>query len=121
MAHFAQLDDNNRIVNVVAVDNSVLVDDFGRESEGLGQLFCKNLFGGRWVQCSYNASFRKNYPSIGWVYDMDRDAFYRPEPPYSNWVFDEETCTWKPPVDKPQDGNAYYWDQENTRWVIATP
>lgn len=94
MAHFAQLDDNNTVLQVIVVHNNELLDENGQESEAKGIAFCQSLFGGNWKQTSYNGNFRKNYAGIGFTYDEPRDAFIAPKPE-GNWILDEEICQWK--------------------------
>lgn len=115
MAHFAQLDENNIVLQVIAVNNSELLDDMGQESESKGIAFCASLFGGRWMQTSYNANFRKNYAGVGFTYDQARDAFIPPQP-FSSWTLDEQTCRWNPPVQRPDDG-FWVWDDQAGAWV----
>lgn len=78
MAHFAQLDENNIVINVIVVHNNELIDDNGNESEAKGIDFCVAHFGGRWVQTSYNATFRGVYAGIGYTYDETLDEFVAP-------------------------------------------
>ncbi len=78
MAHFAQIDDNNIVTNVIVVHNNELLDDKGIESEWKGIEFCIQHFGGRWVQTSYNAKFRGKYAGIGHTYDETLDEFIAP-------------------------------------------
>ena len=114
MAHFAQLDENNVVIDVVVVGNEELLDEHGVEQESLGVAFCQNLFGDdtNWKQTSYNKNFRKNYAGIGFTYDANRDAFI-PEQPYPSWTLDEETCGWFPPIQRPQaEGSYYSWDED---------
>jgi hypothetical protein len=93
MAHFAELDENNIVINVIVVHNNEIIDDDGNESEAKGIDFCVAHFGGRWIQTSYNATIRKNYAGIGHTYDLNRDAFIATKP--ENAIgFDEETCQW---------------------------
>ena len=115
MAHFAQLNQNNIVLQVIVVNNSELVDDIGQESELKGISFCVSLFGGNWVQTSYNAKFRKNYAGIGYTYDQARDAFIPPQP-FSSWTLDEQTCRWNPPIPRPDDG-VWVWDDQAGAWV----
>lgn len=117
MAHFAQLDENNVVTQVIVVHNNDCQID-GVESEDAGILFCKQLFGTetRWNQTSYNGNIRKNYAGIGYTYDEQRDAFIPPKT-YASWVLDEATCQWKAPVDMPTDGQMYTWDEATTSWV----
>ena len=79
MAHFAQLDENNVVTQVIVVNNDELMDN-GVESEAKGIAFCQSLFGAdtRWVQTSYNSKFRDVYAGIGYTYDADKDVFVAP-------------------------------------------
>lgn len=79
MAHFAKLNDQNIVEQIIVVDNEVLLDDNGIESEQKGVDFCVDLLGGRWVQTSYNNNFRGIYAGIGYSYDPDKDIFIEPE------------------------------------------
>lgn len=117
MAHFAQLDENNVVTQVIVVHNNDCMLD-GQENETIGVLFCKSLFGQntRWKQTSYNAKMRKNYAGIGFVYDAARDAFIPPSP-YPSWTLDETTCQWRAPVPMPTDGKLYVWDEAQGAWV----
>lgn len=118
MAHFAEIGLNNTVLRVVVVNNNELKDPAGEESEQLGAAFCRNLFGGTWLQTSYNGNMRKNFAGAGFTYDSDRDAFIPPKP-YPSWVLNEETCRWGAPVAKPDDDNMYYWNEENLNWAIV--
>jgi len=92
MAHFAELDENNVVTQVIVVhNNELLVDDV--ESEDKGIEFCIAHYGGNWVQTSFNSTIRKNFAGIGYKYDSIRDAFIAPEPE-GNLGFDEATCQW---------------------------
>jgi hypothetical protein len=92
MAHFAKLDENNIVVEVIAVANKELLDN-GVESEAKGIDFCQSLFGGNWIQTSYNGNIRYNYAGVGFKYDENKDAFISPEPEDA-LGFDESTCQW---------------------------
>jgi hypothetical protein len=80
MAHFAELDEINVVKQVIVVDNNELLDN-GVESETKGIEFCVNLFGGTWIQTSYNSNFRGTYAGIGMIYDPVADVFVTPELP----------------------------------------
>jgi hypothetical protein len=95
MAHFAKLDENNVVTEVIVVDNKDTSDATGIEKEHIGAAFCERLFGGVWKQTSYNGNFRKNYAGIGYVYRSDLDAFVPPKPEGS-WTLNENTCQWEP-------------------------
>lgn len=114
MAHFAELDSNNIVTNIIVVDDNELLVD-GIESEQKGIDFCVNLLGGTWIQTSYNNNIRKNYAGIGYLYDPIRDAFYYPQP-YLSWVLDENTCQWQSPIPKPMEG-IWQWDEATTSWI----
>ena len=126
MAHFAKLDSNNNVIDVVVVNNDVLGSP---ESEATGITFLTNLTGHSiWKQCSYNSlggqhllggtAFRKNYPGPGFIYDMTRDAFIAPQP-FSSWLLNDTTCMWEPPVARPDDGKKYNWDEKTISWELA--
>ena len=123
MAHFAKLDANNVVTQVIVVGNKDTSDAAGVEKEYIGAAFCERLFGGTWKQTSYNGNMRKNYAGIGYTYDAGRDAFIPPKP-YNSWVLVEETCQWKAPVDMPADAGTgeppkrYTWDEATVSWVL---
>lgn len=116
MAHFAQLDENNIVTQVIVVHNNDCQIN-GVESEEAGIVFCKTLFGveTKWRQTSYNGNIRKNYAGIGYTYDPSRDAFIPPQP-YPSWALNEDTCQWSAPVPYPTDGGVYRWDESALGW-----
>jgi hypothetical protein len=97
MAHFAELDAQNIVLRVIVVGNDMIMNDQGQESETVGIAFCQSLFGDdtRWMQTSYNGTFRKNYAGVGFTYDQTRDAFIAPMPEGDGWTLNEETCQWQ--------------------------
>lgn len=123
MAHWAELDENNVVLRVLVGDNNDPAGDEGY------QWLIDNL-GGTWVKTSYNTvagihiaggtPFRKNYAGVGYTYDETLDAFLPPKP-HDNWIIDEATGTWIPPIPKPDDGKDYVWNQDETRWVEFVP
>lgn len=117
MAHFAQLDANNVVTQVIVVSNAELNNLPFPESEPIGVSFCQSLYGQDtvWKQTSYNSNFRKNYASVGMTYNADIDAFIVPQP-FSNWIFNVETGDWNAPVPHPNDGHTYYWVEETQTW-----
>ena len=120
MAHFAQLDANNVVTQVIVIDNKNTADAEGDEQEWIGQAFCIRLFGGtqdNWKQTSYNAKFRKNYAGIGFTYDPVLDAFIAPQPD-PQCIFDPNTCKWNCP---PDDGQSYTWNAATNTWDLVTP
>ena len=124
MAHFAQLDENNVVLQVIVIDNKDTADANGVEKEHIGAAFCEKLLGGTWKQTSYNGNIRKNYAGIGYKYHADIDAFVAPKP-YTSWVLDEELGVYVAPTPMPTDadqeaGEYYRWDEETTAWVKET-
>lgn len=108
MSHWAEIDENNIVIRVTVGDNN---DPNGDEGY---QWLIENL-GGRWVQTSYNANFRKHYAGIGYTYDEDLDAFIPPQP-WPSWLLDEATCTWHAPVPQPTDEECL-WDEALQAWI----
>jgi len=115
MAHFAQLNEENLVTQVIVVANQDTADQDGVENEAIGIAFCTNLLGGTWKQTSYNAKIRKNYAGIGYKYDAELDAFIPPQP-YASWLLDEDKAQWKAPVDMPTDEGKYTWNEETLTW-----
>ena len=119
MAHFAELDENNIVLRVIA----------GVDYPYDGEAIYQRETGRVWKRTSYNTHggqhvlggtpLRKNYAGIGYIYDQARDAFYEPQP-YPSWTLDEETCLWQPPVPYPTDLNQYHWDEAVQDWVANT-
>tara|TARA_R110002126_G_C10124167_1_gene468809 strand:- start:127 stop:483 length:357 start_codon:yes stop_codon:yes gene_type:complete len=116
MAHFAKVEDGI-VTDVIVVDNLDILDDDGNESEAVGIEFCVALFGGTWLQTSYSNSFRKNFAGVGYAYDSTRDAFI-PIKSYPSSILDETTCQWNSPVEYPDDGNDYEWNEDTTSWDL---
>jgi hypothetical protein len=115
MAHFAELDEQNVVTQVVVVHNDELLDH-GIESEAKGIAFLQSLFGhGRWKQTSYNGSRRKHYAGCKYTYDQHLDAFIPPRP-FPSWSLDESSCQWVPPVPMPEDSGQYLWDEDTQSW-----
>ena len=115
MAHFAQLDENNVVTQVIVVANKDTADANGVEKEYIGQAFCERLFGGTWKQTSYNGNFRKNYAGIGYTYNADIDAFVPPKP-FPSWVLNNDTAQGEAPVPMPE-GGMYSWDEGTGSWI----
>lgn len=115
MAHFAQLDENNVVLQIIVVNNAVVEDLPFPESEPIGVAFCQSLLGPDtiWKQTSYNANFRKNYASIGYEYRADIDAFVAPQPD-PQCILNLETAQWNCP---PIDGSQYTWDEATQSWI----
>ena len=120
MAHFAKLDENNVVVEVIVVKNAVINNLPFPESEPLGVDFCRSLFGSDtvWMQTSYNNNFRARYAAVSGVYDPVKDVFIHPKP-YPSWILNDETTVWEAPVPRPDDGNGYTWNESTLSWDIV--
>lgn len=119
MAHYAFLDENNIVTEViVGVEEGTDGYDWEqRYGEFRGQA-CKrtsyNTRGG--IHSEGGTPFRKNYAGIGYRYDENLDAFIAPQP-YPSWFLNTLTCLWEPPFPRPNDGKRYYWDEANQSWI----
>jgi len=135
MAHFARLNENNIVEQVIVVANKDTSDNNGVEDELIGIAFCKKLFGNNtnWKQTSYNNNMRVRYAGIGYTYDETLDAFIPPKP-YESWVLNETTASWESPIGPAPEltqeqidaGSIYCWDEDtyqadNTKgWILET-
>lgn len=122
MAHFAQLDENNVVIDILKVNNEDMLDANGQEQEYIGVAFLKNLFGQdiKWVQTSYNGNFRKMYAGLGFLYDEEYDQFVPPRP-FSNWILNKPLGEWEAPVPYPTDGKEYFWEESMQSWQEVPP
>lgn len=125
MAHFAKIDSNNIVVEVIVIDQEeVNTGNWGDPAQ--------------WVQTSYNTrggvyytpgtttpdpdqskAFRKNYAGHGMVWDAARNMFYLPQP-YPSWTLDEQTGMWNAPVPlnvPAEDVPFWKWDEAQQKWV----
>jgi len=140
MAHFAELDDNNKVLRVVVVDDN----EVGENGSLQGEQYCQNLFGGNWKQTSYSTrggvhytfsgenpnktitvsedqskAFRWHYASTGYTYYPDRDAFIS-DKPYPSWILNGNI--WEAPVAKPAEYHELAtWDEVNQTWIDYVP
>ena len=136
MAHFAQLDENNVVTQVIVVSNDDTSDSNGVEVESIGVAFCQKLLGAdtNWKQTSYNNNMRVRYAGIGYSYNAELDAFGAPQP-FASWTLDSDTADWVSPLgaapaltDAEVEARSYYrWDEDahqaddTTGWVLETP
>jgi hypothetical protein len=112
MAHYAFLDDNNIVTEViVGIDETELIEGLSPET------WYSNFRGTVCKRTSYNGNIRKNYAGLGFSYDSKRDAFI-PQKPYGSWVLDEETCRWVSPVPKPLGNDFYRWNEKLVDWEL---
>lgn len=113
MAHYAFLDENNIVTEViVGIDETELIEDLSPE------IWYGNFRNQTCVRTSYNGNIRKNYAGIGYSYDEERDAFIPPKP-FDSWLLDEEICQWQSPVPYPSEvpeGSFYTWNEDIVNW-----
>ena len=125
MGYFARV--NNGVVEQVISASQDFIDSYVSTAPG------------EWVQTSYNTrggvhyardedgnitgpstdqskALRKNYAGVGFIYDVDRDAFYEPKP-FDSWTLTETSCKWEAPVAYPSEGGPYQWNEETASWV----
>ena len=119
MSHFARIDKNNIVTDVIVIEQEVLNTGLWGDPK-------------EWIQTSYNTregihygpdgnpdggiALRKNYAGIGYTYDPTRDAFIPPKI-YNSWILNENTCCWDPPVPMPDDNKTYQWDENSLSWI----
>ena len=127
MAHYAFLDNNNIVTEViVGIDETELIDGLSPE-EWYGNFrnqVCKRTSYGTFAGKHSNngTPFRGNYAGIGMIYDSTLDAFYDPQP-YPSWTLDQKTFTWVAPTPMPNtsvSGTDWVWDESTKSW-ITTP
>ena len=146
MAHFAQLDSNNVVTQVIVVGNDDTSDSNGVEVESIGVAFCQKLLGAEtnWKQTSYNGNMRGNYAGIGYTYmsnvatlGVGSTDIFISQKPYASWTVGVSTATWYPPANPGEApalteeertaGKYYVWNESNyqsdpaTAWVLTTP
>jgi hypothetical protein len=110
MSHWAEIDENSKVIRVLVGDNN---DPAGDE----GYSWLVNNLGGTWVQTSYNNRIRYNYAGIGFTYDPIDDAFIAPQP-YPSWVLNSKK-QWEPPIAYPTDAKFYVWNEDLGEWHEA--
>ena len=147
MAHFAKLGANGKVIQVLTMDNDKMLNADGVEDESVGQHYLErhnNWPAQMWIQTSYNTSqnkhssgddskaFRGNYAGIGYIWDEDNNIFFPPKP-YSSWVKDTTTATWKSPIgdapaltaEQTSQNEAdthrwnYVWNEANQSWDLT--
>jgi hypothetical protein len=123
MAHYAFLDENNIVTEVITgVDETVTKTDIdGTEIGGSSEAwetYYGNFRGQTCKRTSYNGNYRKNYAGIGYKYDQDFDVFIAPQP-YPSWKLDYTIYQWLSPVPRPKDTEEYFWkwSEINLEWI----
>ena len=116
MAHFAELDNDNKVLRVVVVGNDCVPSDEHVD----GETWCINFFnGGTWKQTSYNNNFRKQYCGTGFTYDAAKNKFISPKP-HASWALDSND-DWQAPVTYPTDttDKSISWDEAGQKWTAT--
>jgi hypothetical protein len=134
MAYFAEIDESNLVIRVLALNNNNVLDSAGNEVESVGAKYLSDGFGGTWKQTSYNTrsgvhhdgdgkpddgiALRANYCGKGWVYNEEHDIFH-PQQPFPSWTLDTIKGQWNPPVPMPDDAGPekrYTWNEDDQQW-----
>lgn len=98
--YFAEIDNDNKVIRVIVAEQDFI-----------------NSISGKWVQTDLNGISPKNYAGIGYSWDEERNAFI-PDKPYNSWNFNEETCLWNAPIEKPNDDQFYKWNEDSLSWDL---
>jgi hypothetical protein len=128
MAHFAELDSNNEVIQVVVISNDDVAAN-GGDYSSQAETFVANLIphsenGVAWKQTSYNGNQRKQYAGIGFTYDAAKDKFILPKP-FASWSLDSND-DWIAPVTYPSKDEIesnpvlILWDEDNQKWLGKT-
>jgi hypothetical protein len=125
MAHYAYLDKNNIVINVIVGKDENDASNNWEVYYGAKRT-SYNTRGGVYYIPNTNMpdpdqtkSFRKNYAGIGYSYDKNLDAFIPPKP-YLSWLLDTQTCLWQAPVPYPDDGKFYVWNEQTQFWDLVS-
>ena len=129
MAHYAFLDENNVVTEVIVGKDESNFDWETQYGMFRGQV-CKrtsyNTRGGVYYNHDTNEinndqskAFRKNYAGIGYTYDPQLDAFIAPQP-FESWLLNKISCLWEAPIAYPTDGKLYQWNESITNWEEVT-
>ena len=144
MAHFAQLDENNVVTQVIVVSNDDTSDSNGTETESIGVAFCQKLLGAdtNWKQTSYNGNMRGNYAGIGYTYmtnvatlGVGSTDIFIGQQPHASWGISTTAAEWVSPLgaapglttSQVAAGSYYEWNEsayqaDNTvGWALTTP
>jgi hypothetical protein len=112
MAHFAQIDENNIVLQVLVVPDN-------QQHRGNDYLSIDLGLGGTWVQTSYNGTIRKMFAGVGYIYNSELDIFLPPKP-YPSWIIDPIEGIWVSPIERPEVeyGMVTIWDEDTQEWRI---
>jgi hypothetical protein len=113
MAHWAEIDNDNKVLRVLVGDNNDPAGDEGY------QWLIDNL-GGTWIKTSYNGNIRKIFAEVGGLYDEENDRFLPAKREgMENFILDEEEYHWVPPIPCPTDGKRYIWSEDEMNWILV--
>ena len=133
MAHYAQLDSDNRVTYVFVGRDDVVegIDDWENYYAPVGSTVKQTSYNTRGgvhydpetgePSEDQSKALRFNYAGIGFTFDPDKgtDGAFIPPKPYDSWVLNEDTCLWEAPVPYPTDGADYFWDEDAGDWIAA--
>jgi hypothetical protein len=119
MAHYAFLDSNNIVIDIIVGkdegEDGIDWEQYYGEFRGL---VCKRTSYNTYRNTHENngTPYRVNYAGIGFTYDVERDAFIPPKP-FNSWTLNESTCSWTPPIPVPiEEGKFFRWHEEDLAW-----
>ncbi len=120
MAHYAILDNNNIVTNILYVDNQFALDENGSDDEENSIQRCRESlqdYESTIIRTSINGNIRGRYAGIGYSYDPENDVFIEPQK-FKSWILNPETFSWEPPIPRPEEipGKVLFWDDENVSW-----
>lgn len=121
MASYAELNQNNKVLRVLKIDNNLILDENGDENDELGKQLCRQFTGSsnQFVKTSATAAIRGKFASVDSYYLPEYDEFTSPQP-YPNWIFSRELDKWIPPIPKPEleEGYDAMWSQLDNEWIV---
>jgi len=126
MAHFAELNENNIVVNVIVVNNENISNTEFPMSEQIGIDFLNTILPGKlWKQTSYNNNFRVRFAGIGFEFhpECGEHGAFCPAKPFEDWIFDNSNFLWKAPKPLPEDLSSflYKWNPTTHDWERTDP
>ena len=126
IVHYAQLDNENKVIHVEVVDASNTLDTDGNPSEIVGIEYLQSQYGSDtiWVETFYDGSSRCRYAGIGMTYSSESNVFIDKKPEqYPSWILNEEIYVYEPPVSEPElteeqlnNGDQYVWNESTVSW-----
>lgn len=115
--HFASLNDDNIVTNVIVISEDDVFKAKGIITEKTASEYCSELLGGRWIQTWFDGSKRVRYAGIGMKYFEEYDGFGQVEQPYPSWSFDTSVLAYVPPIPPPTELGLWEWNEDGQNWV----